>query len=75
MICYVPVNKIIIVRFSDLYISGFLGTFTWLGFKDLLWAAALVLHDLNDHSSGASLSTSGLKASPLQAGQLARTPR
>lgn len=40
-----------------------------------MWAAALVFHDLNDHSSGAGLATSGLKAPPLQAGQLARTPR
>lgn len=53
----------------------FLGTFTGLRLKDLMRAAALIFHDLNDHSSGAGLATGGLKAPPLQAGQLARTPR
>lgn len=50
-------------------------TFAGPGFKDLVWAAGLVLHDLNDHSSGASLATGGLEAPPLQAGQLAGAPQ
>lgn len=50
-------------------------TFAGLRLKGLMWAAALILHDLNDHSSGAGLATSGLEAPPLQAGQLARAPR
>ena len=57
------------------FLSGFYTTFTGLGLKDFMWAAALVLHDLNDHSSRASLAPSSFKASPFQAGQLARAPR
>lgn len=37
-------------------------------------AAALVLHCVNDYSSGACLATGGLKTAALQAGQLAGTP-
>lgn len=49
-------------------------TFTGLGLEDLLWATALVLHCLDDDSSGASSPPRGFEAPPLQAGQLARAP-
>lgn len=52
-----------------------LGTFAGLSLEHLVWAAALVLHDLNNHSSRTSLAPGGLKASPFKTGQLARAPR
>lgn len=55
--------------------TWFPSTFTGLGLKDLVRTRALVLHDLNDHSSGAGLATSGLKATTLQASQLTSAPR
>lgn len=54
---------------------GIPSTFTGLGLKDLMRAAVLILHVLNNHGSGARLATGGFKAPPLQAGQLARAPR
>lgn len=51
------------------------GTFTWLAFIHLMRAAAFVLQDLNDHSSGTSVAAGGFEAPPLQAGQLAGAPR
>lgn len=65
------INK---TRFS-IICPYFSSTFTRLCLKHLMWAAALVLHDLNDHSLRASLATGGLKTSPLHAGQLAGAPR
>lgn len=51
------------------------GTFTQSAFIHLMWAAAFVLQDLNDHSSGTSVAAGGFKTPPLQAGQLAGAPR
>lgn len=51
------------------------GTFTRPAFIHLMWAAAFVLQDLNDHSSGTSMAAGGFEAPPLQAGQLAGAPR
>lgn len=51
------------------------GTFTGSGLKDLTWAAALVLRNLNDHGSGAGLASGGLEAPPFQTGQLTSAPR
>lgn len=53
----------------------FLSTFAGLRLKHLMRAAALVFHDLDDHSSGASLTAGGLKTAALHAGQLAGAPR
>lgn len=51
------------------------GTFTRPAFILLMWAAAFVLQDLNNHSSGTSVAAGGFKAPPFQAGQLAGAPR
>lgn len=51
------------------------GTFTRPAFIHLMWAAAFVLRDLNNHRSGTSVAAGGFKAPPLQARQLAGAPR
>lgn len=62
------------VSCNSCFSNGFFSTFTRLSLKDLLWAAALVLHGLDYHSSRTSLAPCCLKASPFKAGQLARAP-
>lgn len=62
------------VSCNSCFSNGFVSTFTRLSLKDLLWAAALVLHGLDYHSSRTSLASRRLKASPFKAGQLARAP-
>lgn len=67
----IAVLKQMLIKMKGLCFS----TFTRPAFIHLMWAAAFVLQNLNNHSSGTSVAAGGFKAPPLQAGQLAGAPR